>query len=104
MERDPVGWGLFVIVEALTQIGLIGQLNGMLHKAVARSPAESAWTVGIIAALAGNVANNLPVGPIAGSIASADHLPLQHLQPSAERHNDFTDRVRQLFMDRQFVG
>jgi Na+/H+ antiporter NhaD/arsenite permease-like protein len=32
-------------------------------------------TVGIITALADNVANNLPVGLVAGSVASADHLP-----------------------------
>jgi len=71
----PLVAGLFVMVEALTRIGLIGQLNAMLHKAVAQSPAGSAWIVGIITALADNVANNLPVGLVAGSIASADHLP-----------------------------
>ena len=31
--------------------------------------------VGIITALADNAANNLPVGLVAGSVASADHLP-----------------------------
>ena len=67
--------GLFVMVEALSRIGLIGQLNAMLHKVVAQSPAGSAWMVGIITALADNVANNLPVGLVAGSVASADHLP-----------------------------
>ncbi len=71
----PLVAGLFVMVEALTRIGLIGQLNAMLHKGVAQSPAQSAWIVGIITALADNVANNLPVGLIAGSVASADHLP-----------------------------
>jgi arsenical pump membrane protein len=71
----PLVAGLFVMVEALTRIGLIGQLNAMLHKAVAQSPAGSIWTVGIITALADNVANNLPVGLVAGSVASADHLP-----------------------------
>jgi arsenical pump membrane protein len=71
----PLVAGLFVMVEALTRIGLIGQLNAMLHKVVAQSPAGSAWMVGIITALADNAANNLPVGLVAGSVASADHLP-----------------------------
>jgi arsenical pump membrane protein len=33
------------------------------------------WSVGIATAIADNVANNLPVGLVAGSVASSDHLP-----------------------------
>jgi arsenical pump membrane protein len=33
------------------------------------------WQVGIVTAVADNIANNLPVGLLAGSVAAADHLP-----------------------------
>ena len=33
------------------------------------------WAVGIATALTDNIANNLPVGLIAGSVAAGDHLP-----------------------------
>jgi len=71
----PLVAGLFVMVEALVKTGVIGQLSGMLHGAVAQSPSGAAWAVGISTALATNVANNLPVGLVAGSVAASDHLP-----------------------------
>jgi arsenical pump membrane protein len=71
----PLVAGLFVMVEALIRIGAIAQLSVMLHEAVAQSVPRAAWTVGIVTALADNIANNLPVGLVAGSVAGADHLP-----------------------------
>jgi len=71
----PLVAGLFVMVEALVKTGVIGQLSAMLHGAVAQSPSGTAWAVGISTALAANVANNLPVGLVAGSVAASDHLP-----------------------------
>jgi len=71
----PLVAGLFVMVEALVKTGVIGQLSAMLHGAVAQSPSGAAWAVGISTALAANVANNLPVGLVAGSVAASDHLP-----------------------------
>jgi arsenical pump membrane protein len=71
----PLVAGLFVMVEALIRIGAIGQLSAALHDLVAQSVPRAAWTVGLITALADNVANNLPVGLVAGSVAASDHLP-----------------------------
>jgi arsenical pump membrane protein len=71
----PLVAGLFVMVEALIRIGTIGQLNAALHDMVAQSVPRTAWAVGLITALADNIANNLPVGLVAGSVAASDHLP-----------------------------
>jgi arsenical pump membrane protein len=71
----PLVAGLFVMVEALARTGLIGLLGGWLHEAVGQSPHGAAWTMGVIATVADNIANNLPVGLVAGSVAASDHLP-----------------------------
>jgi arsenical pump membrane protein len=73
----PLVAGLFVMVEALIRIGAIGQLSAALHDRVAQSPTGAAWSTGLITAAADNIANNLPVGLVAGSVAAADHLPQQ---------------------------
>jgi arsenical pump membrane protein len=71
----PLVAGLFVMVEELIRIGVIAELSALLHEAVAQSVTKAMWIVGIVTAIADNVANNLPVGLVAGSVASADHLP-----------------------------
>ncbi len=71
----PLVAGLFVMVEELIRTGVIGQLSALLHEAVAQSVTKAMWSVGVATAIADNVANNLPVGLVAGSVASADHLP-----------------------------
>src|SRR5882724_6994990 len=71
----PLVAGLFVMVEALTRIGAIGYLSEILHGAVAQSVPRTAWATGIFTAVADNIANNLPVGLVAGSVAASDHLP-----------------------------
>jgi arsenical pump membrane protein len=71
----PLVAGLFVMVEALIRIGAIGRLSAALHDMVTRSAPGAAWSVGLITALADNIANNLPVGLVAGSVAANDHLP-----------------------------
>jgi arsenical pump membrane protein len=71
----PLVAGLFVMVEALVRTGTIAQLSAMLHAAVEISVAKAAWTTGLVTALADNIANNLPVGLIAGSVNAADRLP-----------------------------
>jgi arsenical pump membrane protein len=73
----PLVAGLFVMVEALVRIGAIGQLSAALHDRVAQSVTGAAWSTGLITAAADNIANNLPVGLVAGSVAAADHLPQQ---------------------------
>ena len=71
----PLVAGLFVMVEALVRTGTIGHLSAALHRAVETSPAKAAWITGLVTALADNIANNLPVGLIVGSVNAADHLP-----------------------------
>lgn len=71
----PLVAGLFVLVEALNQTGVIAALGRALHEASAQSPAAAAWGAGILVGLASNLMNNLPVGLIAGSVVAADHLP-----------------------------
>jgi arsenical pump membrane protein len=73
----PLVAGLFVMVEALIRSGVIAHLSEMVHAAVAQSLAGTAWSAGIVTAAAGNIANNLPVGLVAGSVAASDHLPPQ---------------------------
>jgi arsenical pump membrane protein len=71
----PLVAGLFVMVEALGHVGSIGQLSALLHDGVAQSPVGAMWGAGLITAVADNIANNLPVGLVAGSVAGTDHLP-----------------------------
>ncbi|CCD85209.1 putative Arsenical pump membrane protein, ArsB [Bradyrhizobium sp. ORS 285] len=71
----PLVGGLFVMVEGLSLLGAIGQLSAWLHQGVSHSPAGTAWAAGLITAVADNIANNLPVGLVAGSVAASDHLP-----------------------------
>ncbi|CCD91402.1 putative arsenite permease [Bradyrhizobium sp. ORS 375] len=73
----PLVGGLFVMVEGLSRAGAIGQLSAWLHQAVTSSPAGAAWAAGLVTAVADNIANNLPVGLVAGSVAANDHLPQQ---------------------------
>ena len=71
----PLVAGLFVMVEALVRTGAIAALATLLHDGVAQSVARSAWGSGLFIALADNIANNLPVGLVAGSVTGQDHLP-----------------------------
>jgi len=71
----PLVAGLFVMVEALVRTGVIARMSALLHEAVAQSATKAIWIVGIVIAVADNIANNLPVGLVAGSVARSDHLP-----------------------------
>jgi len=71
----PLVAGLFVMVEALVRTGAIGHLSELLREAVAQSPSGAVWATGLITSVADNIANNLPVGLVAGSVAANDHLP-----------------------------
>jgi arsenical pump membrane protein len=71
----PLVAGLFVMVEALIRTGVIARVSAALHDAIGQSATKTAWGAGLIAAVADNIANNLPVGLVAGSIAANDHLP-----------------------------
>ena len=69
----PLVAGLFVLVEALNQTGVIGIIGALLRQATSISVAGTAWAAGIAVAIASNLANNLPVGLIAGSVLQSDH-------------------------------
>jgi arsenical pump membrane protein len=67
--------GLFVLVEALDETGLIGAITAFLSAAAARSTIGAAAGAGIAIALVSNVINNLPAGLIAGSVVQSAHAP-----------------------------
>jgi arsenical pump membrane protein len=69
----PLVAGLFVLVEALNQTGVIGMIGTLLRQAASISAAGAAWAAGVAVAIASNLANNLPVGLIAGSVVQSDH-------------------------------
>jgi len=71
----PLVAGLFVIVEALNKTGLTQTISHMLVQSAAHSGAETVWGSGFIIAFVCNLANNLPVGLIAGQSIQMAHLP-----------------------------
>ncbi|HLH93022.1 MAG TPA: arsenic transporter [Xanthobacteraceae bacterium] len=71
----PLVAGLFVLVEALAQTGVIAALARLLASGVAASVTAAAWTSGVVIAVACNLMNNLPVGLIAGSVVGSEHVP-----------------------------
>lgn len=71
----PLVAGLFVVVEALNSTGLISSLSHILADHARTSPDTTAWVSGSALAFGSNLVNNLPAGLIAGSTASAGHLP-----------------------------
>jgi arsenical pump membrane protein len=70
----PLVAGLFVMVEALVKTGAIGHLGALLQAGIEKSPTQAAWGLGIATSIADNIANNLPVGLVASSVAANDHL------------------------------
>ncbi|MEO8743327.1 MAG: SLC13 family permease, partial [Lysobacteraceae bacterium] len=66
--------GLFVLVEGIARTSALNELATLLHASANASPTMTAWIAGIGTALASNVANNLPMGLIAGSVATAAHV------------------------------
>jgi arsenical pump membrane protein len=71
----PLVAGLFVLVQALNDTGLIGAISGPLRGDAGGSYGPTAWIVGVIVAFATNLMNNLPVGLIAGSALQSANAP-----------------------------
>jgi arsenical pump membrane protein len=71
----PLVAGLFVLVEALRQTGLIAALAQQLAAASRQSPASAAWGAGGALAVLCNLMNNLPAGLMAGSAVQAAQAP-----------------------------
>jgi arsenical pump membrane protein len=63
----PLVAGLFVLVQALENTGLIDAISRPLRGDAADSYVGTAWAAGVIVACATNLMNNLPAGLIAGS-------------------------------------
>lgn len=64
----PLVAGLFVLVEALDQTGIIRTLAAGVHTASQHAEAATAGVAGIAVAIASNLINNLPAGLIARSV------------------------------------
>jgi arsenical pump membrane protein len=69
----PLVGGLFVLVAALSKIGVADALARMLEQLHATAPQWSVWAAGIATAVVANIANNLPAGLIAGATMAASH-------------------------------
>ena len=64
----PLVGGLFVLVAGVARTGVLERLTLALQAMAERSVDQAAWAAGLLSALACNLANNLPVGLVAGSI------------------------------------
>lgn len=71
----PLVAGLFVLVEALNQVGLITTISHLLQSQAHHSPVAATWLSGAVNGFGCNLVNNLPAGLIAGSAMAVDHLP-----------------------------
>jgi arsenical pump membrane protein len=66
--------GLFVMVDAVESIGLLGLTQRWLIWAQHLRPAMAAAILGFVVAVANNLVNNLPLGLIAGGALHAAHV------------------------------
>jgi arsenical pump membrane protein len=75
----PLVAGLFVLVAALTKIGVADELARLIKQLHATAPEWSVWAAGVGTAVVSNIANNLPAGLIAGAPMGASHAAPQVL-------------------------
>ncbi len=71
----PLVAGLFILVEALEKTGVTDDLAALLVGLVRHSETVAAWVSGGVLALACNLANNLPVGLVAGRVVEIAQVP-----------------------------
>jgi arsenical pump membrane protein len=71
----PLVAGLFVLVEGLNRTGLLPAVARVLKQAATASPQTASWSAGIVAAVASNLMNNLPMGLIAATTSQTAHVP-----------------------------
>jgi arsenical pump membrane protein len=71
----PLVAGLFVLVRALDQTGLIDALSAPLGSRLAGSHVWTAWIAGTAVAFGANLVNNLPAGLIAGAAVQNANAP-----------------------------
>ena len=72
----PLVAGLFILVEALAQTGVLKHLSDALHAASEQSVPWTAAVSGAAVALGTNLVNNLPLGLVAASTSHAAQVPL----------------------------
>jgi arsenical pump membrane protein len=70
----PLVAGLFVLVRALDQTGLIDAISAPLRNH-AGSDIGTAWTAGAVVAVISNLVNNLPAGLVAGAAVQSANAP-----------------------------
>jgi arsenical pump membrane protein len=71
----PLVAGLFVLVAGIEHTGALAPLGSLLASQAAAAPARTAAAAGVVVAVLCNLVNNLPLGLMAGSVASGAHLP-----------------------------
>ena len=71
----PLVAGLFVLVEALDQSGVIRALSDAMRAGARESVALTAASSGLLVGFLSNLVNNLPAGLMAGSAVQAAHVP-----------------------------
>ncbi|MBN8961728.1 MAG: arsenic transporter [Rhizobiales bacterium] len=72
----PLVAGLFILVEAVEQTGVLHTLAEYLRNTAATSPHQTTFVSGIIVALLSNLMNNLPTGLLAATVGQSVNLPL----------------------------
>ncbi len=70
----PLVAGLFVLVEAVQETGLLKPLIAFLPAHAASAPRATGLVLGSVVAVLCNLVNNLPLGLIAGTLANSAHL------------------------------
>jgi len=70
----PLVAGLFVLVQGVQATGVLGPLGHHIATRAAAAPGSTALLAGGITAVVCNLINNLPLGLIAGTLASGSHL------------------------------
>jgi arsenical pump membrane protein len=70
----PLVAGLFVLVEGIERTGVLAPLGHFIASRGADAPGSTALAAGAVAAVVCNLVNNLPLGLIAGTLASGSHL------------------------------
>lgn len=71
----PLVAGLFVLVRALDQTGLIDAISAPLRSHAVDSEIGTAWAAGTVVAVVSNLVNNLPAGLVAGAAVQSINAP-----------------------------
>ena len=67
--------GLFVLVEGVDRAGALPFIRGLLQRSVNLGPTPGSMAAALVVGLSANIANNLPIGLIAGSVLRTASVP-----------------------------